>query len=80
MVHQKVAGLMSRTTGVTVTSDANIAIAAKSLARLMERKLGYQEGHIDPVALRLFIQAYWVRMSSLAHIIHSDPDNPDMDP
>ena len=43
---------------------------AISLARLMERQLGYSEGHIDAVALRLFIQAYWNRVSTYAHAIH----------
>lgn len=44
--------------------------AAKELARLMERQLGYSHGHIDPVALRLFIQAYWSRVALYAHTIH----------
>lgn len=44
--------------------------AAKKLARLMERGLGYSEGHMDPVALRLFVQAYWDRVSLYAHAIH----------
>lgn len=44
--------------------------AARDLARLMERQLGYSEGHIDSVALRLFIQAYWSRVSTYAHAIH----------
>ena len=42
------------------------------MARLMERQLGYTEGHIDNIALRLFIRAYWSRVSSLAHIIHEE--------
>jgi len=46
--------------------------AGKELARLMERQLGYTEGHIDNIALRLFIRAYWSRVSSLAHIIHEE--------
>lgn len=45
--------------------------AAKNLARLMERQLGYVEGHIDSVAFRLFIQAYWTRVSAYAHAIHN---------
>ena len=45
-------------------------VGAISLARLMERQLGYSEGHIDAVALRLFIQAYWNRVSTYAHAIH----------
>ena len=44
--------------------------AAVSLARLMERQLNYKEGHIDSVALRLFIQAYWSRVSVYGHAIH----------
>lgn len=44
--------------------------AGKQLARLMERELGYDRGHIDNVALRLFIKAYWDRVSTLAHAIH----------
>lgn len=46
--------------------------AAKQLARLMERQLNYPEGHIDPVALQLFIKAYWSRVSGYAHTIHED--------
>jgi hypothetical protein len=45
-------------------------VAATNLARLMERQLGYADGHIDSVALRLFIQAYWGRVSTYAHAIH----------
>lgn len=45
---------------------------AKSLARLMERQLGYSEGHIDPIALRLFIRAYWSRVTTYAHAIHDE--------
>jgi hypothetical protein len=41
--------------------------AASDLARLTERQLGYSEGHIDPIALRLFICAYWDRISVLHH-------------
>lgn len=37
--------------------------AATSLARLMETGLGYSEGHIDPIALRLFIQNKWTHRS-----------------
>lgn len=44
--------------------------AARDLARLMERQLGYIEGHIDPIALRLFIRAYWNRIAHCAHTIH----------
>lgn len=46
--------------------------AAEYLARLMERQLGYAEGHIDPIALRLFIRAYWSRVSVYAHAIHDE--------
>jgi hypothetical protein len=46
--------------------------AAEKLARLMERQLGYVDGHIDPIALRLFIRAYWSRISACAHTIHDD--------
>jgi len=45
---------------------------ARSLARLIERQLGYHEGHIDPVALRLFICSYWSRISAYAHSIHDE--------
>lgn len=38
----------------------------------MEKELGYVEGHIDPVALRLFIQAKWSAIAPLAHAIHDD--------
>lgn len=48
--------------------------AAKNLARLMERQLGFFEGHIDSIALRLFIRAYWSRVSTYAHTIHDDRD------
>lgn len=48
--------------------------AAVSLARLFEKQLGYCEGHIDSVALRLFIRAYWSRVSKYAHTIHEDAD------
>lgn len=44
--------------------------AARELARLMERELGYIEGHIDQIALRLFIQAKWSTIAPLAHAIH----------
>lgn len=48
------------------------AKSARDLARLMERQLGYHEGHFDPIALRLFIRAYWSRVSKYAHIIHDE--------
>lgn len=47
--------------------------SAESLARLIERQLNYQAGHIDPIALRLFIRAYWSRVSAYAHAIHDEP-------
>lgn len=46
--------------------------AAQSLARLMEKQLGYNDGHIDSIALRLFVRAYWSRVSTWAHIIHDE--------
>lgn len=46
--------------------------AGVELARLMERQLGYVEGHIDNIALRLFIRAHWTKVSSLAHAIHNE--------
>ena len=46
--------------------------AGRELARLMEKQLGYVEGHIDSVALRLFIRAYWSRIAFLAHAIHDE--------
>ena len=52
--------------------DCSGSTAGTSLARLMERQLGYQEGHIDPIALRLFIRAYWTRVSTYAHAIHDE--------
>lgn len=52
------------------SSKPSAVEAGKSLARLMERQLGYPEGHIDNVALRLFIRAYWERVCTYAHVIH----------
>jgi hypothetical protein len=46
--------------------------AARELASLMEKQLGYVDGHIDSIALRLFIRAYWNRVSVLAHTIHDE--------
>lgn len=46
--------------------------AGKDLARLMERQLGYVDGPIDNVALRLFIRAHWSKVCKLAHAIHDD--------
>lgn len=51
-------------------SDA--AKASRDLTDLMERQLGYPKGHIDPISLRLFIRAYWSRVSKYAHIIHEE--------
>jgi hypothetical protein len=48
--------------------------AGRDLARLMERQLGYATGHIDPIALRLFIRAYWSRVSAFAHAIHAETE------
>lgn len=45
--------------------------AATRLARLMERELGYPEGQVDSIALRLFIRSYWERVSFFAHAIHN---------
>jgi len=44
--------------------------AAIKLARLMERELFFEDRHVDAIALRLFILAYWNRVSTLAHTIH----------
>jgi hypothetical protein len=46
--------------------------AANGLARLIESQLGYEIGHIDPIALRLFIRAYWARVAAYAHTIHDE--------
>ena len=46
--------------------------AAKMLARLVEKRLGYIEGHVDPVALALFIRADWALVAEYAHAIHND--------
>lgn len=48
--------------------------ASEKLARLMEKELGYVDGHIDHIALRLFIQSKWHRVTHLAHAIHDDHD------
>lgn len=48
--------------------------AGKDLARLMERQLGYEDGYIDNIALRLFIRAHWSKVSRLAHQIHDDAE------
>jgi hypothetical protein len=48
--------------------------AAHSLAWLIERQLGLSHGTINPVALRLFLVAYWDRVSLYAHAIHNDDE------
>lgn len=50
----------------TTSKESKAADAAKALARLMEQDFG----HIDPIALKLFIQLKWHRVSTLAHTIH----------
>lgn len=56
-----------------ILEKSNDAVeAGKKLARLMERTLGYDYGHIDNVALRLFIRAYWNQIALLAHTIHEE--------
>ena len=57
---------------VAISPSPTAKTAARDLARLMERQLGYQEGHIDQIALRLFIRAYWSRVSLYAHAIHDE--------
>lgn len=52
--------------------EAEAKAAATSLARLIERQLGYVDGHIDPIALRLLLQAHWSKVSALAHTIHRE--------
>lgn len=55
--------------GTGVRMDPNKA--AVDLARLMERQMGWENKIvIDPVAFRLFIQAYWSRVAVYAHAIH----------
>jgi hypothetical protein len=63
-------------TGPSIDKRETSRDAARNLARLMERGLGYNEGHIDPIALRLFLAAYWDRVSTLAHAIHGCPGDP----
>jgi hypothetical protein len=48
--------------------------AAANLAHLMERQMGFTHGMINPTVLRLFLHAYWERVSTLAHAIHADND------
>ena len=54
---------------VAISPSPTAKTAARDLARLMER---HQEGHIDQIALRLFIRAYWGRVSLYAHAIHNE--------
>jgi hypothetical protein len=61
---------MAKTEMGLINVHAAAVQAGKDLARLMERELGYETGHIDNVALRLFIQAKWDLVSALAHNIH----------
>jgi len=56
------------------TTPAEALLAATQLARLVERQLGYDVGHIDPVAFRLFIRAHWNKVSALAHAIHREEE------
>lgn len=60
------------TAGLIGASGPDPVQAGKNLARLIERQLGYNEGAVDNVALRLFIRAYWDRVSMLAHVIHNE--------
>lgn len=53
--------------------DASLE-AATRLARVMERKMGFPEGKIDPIALRLFIRAYGGMVSSAVNTIRDDID------
>lgn len=64
--------LANAASNISVPKDGEISPqeAGKKLARLIEKQLGYCEGHIDNIALRLFIRAYWSQISHLAHIIH----------
>lgn len=58
------------------TGEARLArqdqgrLSAQSLASLMAREL-HLGTPLDPVALRLFILAYWSRVSAYAHDIHN---------
>ena len=45
--------------------------AGEDLSRLIEQKLDVK---IDPIALRLFIRAYWARVSAFAHAIHNEKE------
>lgn len=44
--------------------------AAEQLSRLLERELSLQDGQINPIALRLLMQAHWTKVSTLAHAVH----------
>ena len=57
---------------VAVSPSPTAKTAARDLARLMERQLDYQEGHIDQIALRLFIRAYWGRVILYVHAINDE--------
>lgn len=48
----------------------------QSLSELMHRELDVD---IDPVALKLFIRAYWSRVSAYAHSIHENGQEPAAD-
>jgi hypothetical protein len=59
----------------SVTSKRETAAdAARQLAHLMERQMGFNNGTFNPNVLRLFLHAYWDRVSTLAHAIHADQD------
>ncbi len=72
---------MSPLAGSAMNSMERISpeAGAISLARLMERQLCYPVGAIDSVALRLFIQAYWSRVSTYAHAIHEGRERADIE-
>lgn len=64
-----------KNTALTSASSAKpetTRTAADKLALLMERQMNLSTGLIDPDVLRLFIVAYWSRVSHLAHVIHKD--------
>lgn len=50
--------------------------AGNELAHLLDRELGRPEGHTDPNTLRLFIKAYWSRVTRYARAIHDDRQEP----
>lgn len=57
------------------TSKPSPADAAKYLALLMEHQLNLGPGTIKPLPLRLFILAYWKRVSMFAHTIHEEMED-----